>query len=151
MKKGKSCTLNGYRNLKCTYGTVDAKNLKSIYLNIQSWVKPKIDNENWDRPVSLFNQKIKSFIFENCNKQIFLDKSIVDLDLRTSGISLKKKSFMSLEITFFCKEPIDFKSPIIKLEMKKIVDLINSDLFRRNNMFSFHLTKTEKLRNLSSI
>ena len=52
---------------------------------------------------------------------------------------------------FFCKEPIDFKSPIIKLEMKKIVDLINSDLFRRNNMFSFHLTKTEKLRNLSSI
>ena len=47
MKKGKSCTLNGYRNLKCTYGTVDAKNFKSIYLNIQSWVKPKIDNENW--------------------------------------------------------------------------------------------------------
>jgi dTDP-4-dehydrorhamnose 3,5-epimerase-like enzyme len=42
MKKGKSCVLKGFKNLKCSYGTVDAKNFKSLYLNIQTWAEPKI-------------------------------------------------------------------------------------------------------------
>ena len=61
MKKGKSCILNGYKNLKCNYGTVDAKNLKSIYINIQSWVEPVKFFENWDKPVSNLSKIKNSF------------------------------------------------------------------------------------------
>ena len=38
MKKGKSVKLNLYNPIKSVYGTVDSKNLKSVYINIQSWV-----------------------------------------------------------------------------------------------------------------
>ena len=68
MKKGKSCTLKGYRNFKCSYGTVDAKNLKSIYINVQSWVKPKKYSDNWERVVSLFHKKVKNFINDILNQ-----------------------------------------------------------------------------------
>ena len=54
MKKGKSVKLNLYNPIKSSYGTVDSKNLKSIYINIQSWVTPKFEHDNWNRVVCYF-------------------------------------------------------------------------------------------------
>jgi hypothetical protein len=71
MKKGKSCVLKGYKNLKCSYGTVDAKNLKSIYLNIQSWVEPKEYYEDWSKQVSYFTKVVKNLLSEIIDKFIF--------------------------------------------------------------------------------
>jgi len=51
MKKGKSVKMNLYYPIKSTYGTVDSKNLKSVYINIQSWVTPKFEQDNWNRIV----------------------------------------------------------------------------------------------------
>jgi hypothetical protein len=144
MKKGKSCVIKGYKNLKCNYGTVDSKEFKSIYLNIQSWVNPIEFYENWDRPVSKFNREIKTFINDILDNTLFDSKFIVDLDLRTSGISVKKKSFMNLEITFFIKSNVEFKSPRIKQSMKFFVDNLNSTMFKKSDLFTFHLTKTDK-------
>lgn len=144
MKKGKSCTLKGYRNFKCSYGTVDSKNLKSIYINIQSWVKPKLHQENWERTVSNFHRKIKNFINDIINQFLFENKFIVDLDLRSSGISTNKKSFMNLEITLFIKGDVEFKSPKIKNSVKEIIDSISKEILKNNDLFTFHLTKTDK-------
>ena len=144
MKKGKSCTLKGYRNFKCSYGTVDSKNLKSIYINIQSWVKPKLNQENWERTVSNFHRKIKNFINDIINQFLFENKFIVDLDLRSSGISTNKKSFMNLEITLFIKGYVEFKSPKIKNSVKEIIDSISKEILKNNDLFTFHLTKTDK-------
>jgi len=49
MKKGKTAKLNGFRTSKITYGTVDSKDFKSLYLNLQTWVEPKDDYESWIR------------------------------------------------------------------------------------------------------
>ena len=46
MKKGKTAKMSGFKNSKITYGTVDSKNFKSLYLNLQTWVEPKYDVEN---------------------------------------------------------------------------------------------------------
>jgi hypothetical protein len=46
MKKGKTSRIAGFPEAKITYGTVDSKNLKSVYLNLQSWVNPKDEYEN---------------------------------------------------------------------------------------------------------
>ena len=89
MKKGKSCSITGYKKIKCSYGTVDSKNFKSIYLNIQSWVEPKSIEDSWIRLVSYFNKQIKNTIGDYIDVEFFYDNFIVDLDLRTSGIALK--------------------------------------------------------------
>jgi hypothetical protein len=59
MKKGKSVKINLYNPIKSTYGTVDSKNLKSVYINIQSWVTPKFEQDNWTRIVGNLNREIK--------------------------------------------------------------------------------------------
>jgi hypothetical protein len=143
MKKGKSCVIKGFKNLKSNYGTVDSKNLKSIYLNIQSWVEPKSIEVNWVRPVSLLNKKIKSTVTEILDNELFDSKFIVDMDLRTSGISIKKKSFMNLEITFFTKKEVNFKSIELKNHLKRVVEYIEFECFNKSNNFSFHLKKIE--------
>ena len=148
MKKGKSCVLKGYKNFKTSYGTVDSKNLKSIYINIQSWVEPKKSLDNWSREVSCLNRLIKQLLLEISDKFIFHNKFIVDLDLRTSGITLGKRSFMNLEITIYTKVDIDFKSIKLKNEIKKIVSFIDKDIFQQSELFDFHLTKNDKEKNL---
>jgi hypothetical protein len=91
MKKGKTSRIVGFNNSKVSYGTVDSKNFKSVYLNLQSWVSPKQSYDNWERIVSNFSRQIKHTIFEILDPTFFKDNYIIDLDLRTSGIVMVKK------------------------------------------------------------
>ena len=147
MKKGKTSKLTGFRSSKVSYGTVDAKEFKSLYLNLQTWVQPKKDSYNWDRVVLNMTKSIKQSIHQNINKTIFDDKFIVDLDLRSSGLKLNKKSFLNLEINLFIIEKdMDFKSVRLKRVLKKLVTDIYSDVFIRNEYFRFYLTKYGNLK-----
>lgn len=141
MKKGKTVKLNGYRTFKSHFGTIDSTNLKSIFINIQSWVEPKEELDNWNRVVLNMTRSVKHSIVENINKQLFDSKFIVDLDLRTSGILPKKKSFMNLEINLFIIEEIDFKSTKLKKEIKNLIKSIYGDVLNKNKYFKFYLTK----------
>lgn len=145
MKKGKSCALKGYKNLKSTYGTVDSKNLKSIYINIQTWAEPKILTEEWSKQVSYLNKQIRGVISEVIDRFLYNQNFIVDLDLRSSGISLGKRSFLNLEITLFLKEPIDFKSLRVKTSVKQMLNTINKDVLSKSKIFNFYLSKNDKV------
>jgi hypothetical protein len=146
MKKGKTCKINGFRTFKSQYGTIDSQILKSIYLNIQTWVEPKEDIENWNRVVLNMTRSVKHSVYDNLNKELFDDKFIVDLDLRTSGLQLKKKSFMNLEINLYLKEHMDFKSPKLKKYVKNLIKEIYSESFTKNKYFKFYLTKNGNLK-----
>jgi hypothetical protein len=141
MKKGKSVKVNLSNNFKSVYGTVDSKNLKSVYINIQSWVSPKEELENWNRIVCNFSRELKHTVFESIDKSLFIPNSIVDLDLRTSGIFYGKKSFLNLEINLFADKEIDFKSNTLKNSIKKIINNIQEYNFCSNKYFDFSLTK----------
>ena len=141
MKKGKSVKLNLYSPIKSVYGTVDSKNLKSIYINIQSWVCPKKDHDNWNRVVCNLNREIKHSVFNSISQTVFMDKSIVDLDLRTSGISVGKKSFFNLEVNLYTNEELDFKSQELKDSVKRIVKNIFTNNLTNNSYFDFYKTK----------
>ena len=141
MKKGKSVKLNLSNHFKSVYGTVDSKNLKSIYINIQSWVDPKLDLENWNRIVCNFSREIKHTVFDSIDTSIFTLNSIVDLDLRTSGINYGKKSFLNLEINLFSDKELDFKSNDVKNSVKKVVKNIQDSNIIPNKYFNFTLTK----------
>ena len=144
MKKGKTAKIGGFKTSKVSYGTVDSKNLKSIYINIQTWVEPKDSYDNWTRIVLNMSRAVKHVVFNCLDRNLFDEKFIVDLDLRTSGIQYKKRSFMNLEITLYTLEEMDFKSAILKKSVKNIVSCINSDIFRKNEYFDFHISKKDK-------
>ena len=141
MKQGKTAKVGGFKSSKVNYGTVNSKNLKSIYINIQTWVQPKDDFNNWTRVVLNMSRSVKHCVLEHINKEVFDTKFIVDLDLRTSGLQLKKKSFMNLEINLFLLEPMDFKSPRLKKYVKSLIKEIYGDTMNKNKYFKFYLTK----------
>jgi hypothetical protein len=143
MKKGKSVKLNLFSPIKSVYGTVDSKNLKSLYINIQSWVSPKFEHDNWNRVVCNLNREIKHSVFNSIDTSLFKENSIVDLDLRTSGISHGKKSFFNLEVNLYTNQEFDFKSPELKESVKKIVRSIVRDNVIENKYFDFSLSKTK--------
>ena len=145
MKKGKTSLLQGFETAKIVYGTVDSIKLKSLYLNIQTWVEPIYECDNWTRTVLNLSRSIKHSIYETINKEIFNDKFIVDLDLRSSGLNVSKKSFMNLEINFYLKQDeLDFKDNEIKESLLKITNKIFTDNFLDNQNFNFYLTKNTK-------
>ena len=143
MKKGKSVKLNLFNPIKSVYGTVDSKNLKSVYINIQSWVTPKEEYDNWNRVVSNLGREIKHSVFESINQDLFKENTIVDLDLRTSGISKGKKSFFNLEINLYTLSEMDFKCNEIKDSVKTIVKSIYKNNVIQNKYFEFSNSKKE--------
>jgi hypothetical protein len=150
MKKGKTSRIQGFKTVKVLYGTVDSINLKSVYLNVQTWVQPIKDSENWNRIVLNFGRAIKHVIHDTLNKSLFDDNFIVDVDLRSSGITVGKKSFLNLEINFFLKDQTtDFKSNKLREELKSVVKNIIQHNFQKNDYFKFHLSKTVKQKEKS--
>ena len=144
MKKGKSVKLLSHRDFKINYGTVDSKNLKSIYINIQTWAEPKVDINYPTRVVNSLSRSIKHTVLNSIDENIFNNKFIVDLDLRSSGIQSNKKSFLNLECYLYPKDiVIEFKDYGLKNSIKKIIDSVINENFTKNNTFNFTLTKKE--------
>jgi hypothetical protein len=80
-------------------------------------------------------------VFDSIDTSIFTLNSIVDLDLRTSGINYGKKSFLNLEINLFADKELDFKSNDVKNSIKKVVKNIQDSNIIPNKYFNFTLTK----------
>jgi len=144
MKKGKTSKLDLYNECKCYYGSVDTTELKSIYLVLQTWVTPTVEKENWNTTVGSITRTIKHKIYELLNREMFRDRFIVDLDLRTSGLKTSKSSFLNLEITFFTKENIEFKSNKLCDELKKITEEIYHDVLSNSKYFTIQYSKTRE-------
>ena len=140
MKTGKYIPLGTYNDVKIGYGTVDFKNLKTIYLKLNSWVQPENDTDDYNLTIVKTRRKIKEFIY-NLKSPNFKDQSIVDLDIRTKGIKLEKRSFMNLEITLFVEKQFDVKSKEIKNTVKNLLeDIIDGSLIDKK-LFNFHKSK----------
>ena len=148
MKKGKTSKLDLFQDAKCYYGSVDATELKSIYLVLQTWVKPTQERDNWERVVGTISRTIKHKVLEIYNKSIFKEHCIVDLDLRTSGIKIDKASFLNLEITFFTKENFEFKSDELSNELNHILKEVHNNVLGKSKYFTIQYSKNKlKIKN----
>ena len=106
MKSGKQIKMESYKNYNITYGCVDNKNPKSVFINITAWVEPlSEEEEDYSKIIKSLNKKIRqsvyNFLSKNHTTSFIKDKTIIDLDLRESGIKFGKRSFMSCEVTLF--------------------------------------------------
>jgi hypothetical protein len=140
MKTGKYIPLGTYNNVKIGYGTVDFKNLKTIYLKLNSWVQPENDTEDYNQTILKTRRKIKESIY-NLKDSNFKDQCIVDLDIRTKGIKLEKRSFMNLEITLYVEKQFDVKSKEIKNTIKNLLENVINDGLIDKKLFNFNKSK----------
>lgn len=141
MKFGKFINLGNYENIKIGYGTVDFRNLKTIYIKLNSWVSPTDDSLDFDKTIFRSRKKIKDLIWEYNLVNLFRRESIVDLDIRTKGIKLNKKSFMNLEITLYTTSQFDVKNKEIKNTVKGLVETIVDNCLIDKSLFNFSKTK----------
>jgi len=140
MKTGKFITLGYYGNVKIGYGTVDHKNLKTVYIKLNSWIEPEKENSEFNELLSKTKRKIKLRIYD-LNSDYFKKESIVDLDVRTKGIKIGKKSFLNLEITLYAQKYFDIRSKEVRSVIKKLTeDIIDFDL-ENKILFNFHKNK----------
>ena len=140
MKTGKYIPLGTYNDVKIGYGTVDFKNLKTIYLKLNSWLQPENETDDFDHMIHKSRRRVKEIIY-NLRNPYFKQQSIVDLDIRTKGIKLEKRSFMNLEITLYVDKQFDVKSKDIKNNIKDILSTVIEDGLSDKNLFNFYKTK----------
>ena len=143
MSRGKEILLNENEKFLIKIGTVDNKNPKSVFMTISSWTKPKKEELNYERVISNLRKRVKQRIYDFQDTSIFdLSRTIVDLDLRSSGISLKKKSFMCCEITMFQNDLLPIRSEKILNYFKDVSDKLMVDVFNEDSIFEYNKSKT---------
>ncbi len=144
MKLGKEIKLDLLDNYKTKIGTVNNKESKSLYISLCAWgqLSELDDDLNYTFYLSNIRKKIKQKLNNTLNKDLFHNhKYIVDLDMRTSGLSLEKRSFMSCEITLFQKKHLPLNKPKIVNTTKKIISDVVTDCLERDSIFTFYKTK----------
>lgn len=142
MSRGKEILLDENEKFLIKIGTIDSKNPKSIFLTISSWTTPKREEINYERMVSNLRKKIKQKIYDIQDEKLFSpNRTIVDLDLRSSGISLNKKSFMFCEITMFQNDLLPIKSDPLMGYFKNITNRLIRDVFNEDCSFEFNKSK----------
>tara|TARA_R110002153_G_scaffold10333_2_gene40890 strand:+ start:10148 stop:10585 length:438 start_codon:yes stop_codon:yes gene_type:complete len=145
MKRGKEMKIDTQHQYNIKSGTVDNKNPKSVYIQISAWGKPKDSSiEDYDTILKRKSKRVKSKLFEVLdNNNFYKDKSIVDFNMASSGVNYGKRSFMSVEVTLFKKEPLlpinsDKMMPMVKNISEKII----TDVFEKDENFKFYKRKS---------
>tara|TARA_Y100001973_G_C5097184_1_gene280669 strand:- start:236 stop:673 length:438 start_codon:yes stop_codon:yes gene_type:complete len=128
---------------RTSYGTVDISTMKSVYLNLSSWVEPLYESDNWDKTITKFKYSIDNLIHRELKETELKKKAIVDLDLRSSGMKIGKRSFMRCEVTMFTnnKNKFDIKSEGLSKPLNHITNKIINETLIPTEGFKFYKTK----------
>lgn len=146
MKTGKELKMNKFKNYNVVFGSVNNKNPKAIYINISAWAEPLSEDEtNYTRVIRDMHKKIKQVMYNhfysNPNNDFVKENTIVDLDIRESGIRYGKRSFMSCEITLYLHTEVPANSERMKNNLDEITPIIIKSVFDNDKTFNFHRKK----------
>lgn len=146
MKTGKELKMNKFKNYNVVFGSVNNKNPKAIYINISAWAEPlNQEDVNYNRVIKDLHKKIKQVIYDHLYNKSETDfvkeRTIVDLDIRESGIRYGKRSFMSCEITLYLHTEIPANSERMKMNLDGLTPVIIKTVFDNDKNFKFHRKK----------
>jgi hypothetical protein len=146
MKKGKELKVQNLQNYNVVYGSVNNKNPKALYINISAWADPKIDTEtNYNRVIRDLDKRVRQTIYNILEKEattpFFKDKTIIDFDIRESGVRYGKRSFVGCEITLYMKYEIPINSDILKPIVNELINNILNSAFEDSRHFDFYKKK----------
>lgn len=146
MKTGKEIKTNNFKDFNVVYGSVDNKNAKAVYINISAWAEPKSNDDiNYTRSIRNINKRIKQVLFtmldSDKTNRFLKDRTIVDLDIRESGIRYGKRSFMSCEVTLFSDTENPVNTAYVKDLLNDISNQVIDKVFKDDDNFTFHKKK----------
>lgn len=146
MKTGKEIKINNFEDYNIVVGSVNNKKPKAVYLNISAWSEPlKEFDVNYTREIKNLNKKLKQTLFNYFNnnpKTNFIkNNTIVDLDIRESGVRYGKRSFMNCEITLFLNEEMSINSEKMKENLDSLIPMLVKSVFEKDEAFKFHRRK----------
>lgn len=146
MKTGKELKIYDFENYNVIFGSVNNKHPKAIYINISAWSDPTNDKPiDYNKVIRDINKNIKQSLYNLFNSdkytEFLKDRTIVDLDIRESGIKYGKRSFMNCEITLFIDTELQVNSEIMKHNLNTVTTLITDTVFECNDYFKFYRKK----------
>jgi hypothetical protein len=146
MKTGKELKINNFKNYNIVLGSVNNRHPKAVYLNISAWSEPQSEGEiSYTRVIRDLNKKVKQALFNlfdlDTDTEFLKDRTIVDLDIRESGIRYGKRSFMNCELTLFLNTEISINSERMKGMLDSIITTVIVDTFEDNRYFKFYKKK----------
>ena len=141
MKKGKELNVKLNKRFKTYYGTIDNKDLKTIYVGVSTWITPLVDLDNYSSVIYQLRKSIKNGVYQNINHQLFRpDHHIISIDVKESRIEFNKSSYLNVEITLFVKNIESILSNTIKTDITRFINGILSSIETSNN-FEFNISK----------
>jgi hypothetical protein len=143
-KKGKQLIINEYTNFNIVSGTVDNKKPKSLYINISAWAEPLLEDENipYKDIIKEISKRIKTELYNKIDPKLFqVNKNIIDFNMRESGISFGKRSYMSCEITLFQLHSFKIQEKVIQDSLDELIDNLLENIFKREKYFKYYKRK----------
>lgn len=146
MKTGKELKVTKHKNYNISFGSINNKHSRAAYINLSTWAEPIDDSViSYTRVIKDINKKIKQGLYNLFNNefetQILKDRTIVDLDIRESGIKFGKRSFMNCEITLFMDSEMPVNSEHMKEKLDNVISMVVNSIFETNKTFKFHKKK----------
>lgn len=141
MKKGRYYSLGDYSNIKIGFGTVDIINLKSVYIDFNSWINlvdEDIDSSEIEKRINSIRKKMKTHFYKR-NDKIFREECIVDFDISFNSLNPNKQTFFNLEITLYFSENIILKNE--KDRFRNITKDIIDNFLKPNLPINFNVSK----------
>ena len=146
MKTGKELKIDTFKNYSIVFGSVNNRHPKAVYINISAWAEPQSNEDvNYNRSITDLHKKIKQSLY-NCfisdsYSDFMKDRTIVDLDIRESGIRFGKRSFMNCEITLFLNTEIPVNSELMKPRLDEALKMVIESTLDSNKVFKFYKKK----------
>lgn len=138
-------------NINVVFGSVDKNNPKTIYIKFSAWANPidYRDKNDYKTIIRKIVKRIKTYLYANIDSEILKrDMTMVDMDMRDSGIASGKSSFMSCEVTLYQKNNFYITSDILNNEMQKLSYHISNNIFNDDEHFEFYQHKKEAKQEL---
>lgn len=142
--RGKEIKLELFDNYNVLIGTVDNKKTVAVYVKLTAWAEPTDDNEaiNYTSVIRKLDKAIRSHLYKTLDTENFDNElTIVDLDIRESGVAYNKRSFMSCEMTLFQTGNHQINSDFMIAELTDISEQLVREVFEPNQYFEFHKKK----------
>lgn len=142
--RGTEIKIDTVKNFNVVFGTMDKKNPKSIYIKITAWGTPKNSVLDYNRQIQQLSKSVKRTMFTQLNNDKFEGhRTLVDLDMRVSGVSYGKDSFMGCEITLFQKNNYLLNSDNMLDDLNDVVNDVIKKVFKSNPDFYFSKKKVK--------
>ncbi len=146
MKNGKELKLDTFKNYNIVYGSVNNKNPKALYIQITGWADPKQDDKlKYTRIIRELDKKVRQTIYNTLTSNIttpFLrERTIIDFDIRESGVRYGKRSFVNCEITLYLKSEIPVNSDSLRPTLDDLINIIITNVFEHSRHFDFYRKK----------